>query len=260
MSCVHCLRGDAENLDMTDEILQAVLKPISNITTISFTGGEPSLNIPFIEQALQSIKEKKIPIYSCFIATNGMSNIDDFLNVCDQWHYYTMSCNYEKGELVYGTKLEQYSKILNPKELECDVEGLSVALSTDDYHDAIPMKNLIKLRSRSYFSASKFNTEIFRDSERYSARYKSIIDMGRASENFSKDQLRTLLIPDGLDMELEDPDENVLALDEIYINAKGEILPNCDLSYDSQNEYVLGSVLEPNWVEKLYTKMTNKSE
>lgn len=84
MSCIHCLRGEAENVDMTENILQAVLAPISHISTITFTGGEPALQISCMENTLRIVKERGIPVNSGFLATNGLQVTDQFLSICDQ--------------------------------------------------------------------------------------------------------------------------------------------------------------------------------
>ena len=71
MSCAHCLRGDAQNMDMSFEMFKKLLDITEGIDTLSFTGGEPALNIPFMEKTLEYVKEKGIPVYNIFIATNG---------------------------------------------------------------------------------------------------------------------------------------------------------------------------------------------
>lgn len=140
------------------------------------------------------------------------------------------------------------------------MEGFTLALSADNYHDEIPIENLIKLRSRAYFSTAKFNTERFQASISSNPHSISILHMGRASKWFSEESLRTPLIPSELDIERDDLDDETLILDEIYINAKGQILPNCDLSYERQDDYVLGTVLESDWIEKLCANIVNIAE
>lgn len=43
MKCEHCLRGDAQNLDISTAVLSGIAKHIHPASVI-FTGGEPSLN------------------------------------------------------------------------------------------------------------------------------------------------------------------------------------------------------------------------
>ena len=52
MNCAHCLRGDAQCLDMSKEVVDKVLQDIDYISFLFFTGGEPSLNIPIMDYFL----------------------------------------------------------------------------------------------------------------------------------------------------------------------------------------------------------------
>ena len=51
MKCNHCLRGDAQNLDISTAVLSGIAKHIHPASVI-FTGGEPSLNVPAIKRYL----------------------------------------------------------------------------------------------------------------------------------------------------------------------------------------------------------------
>lgn len=48
MGCAHCLRGNAEDLDMSHETIEQVLGQVDVIGQVTFTGGEPSLNVDAI--------------------------------------------------------------------------------------------------------------------------------------------------------------------------------------------------------------------
>ena len=53
MGCAHCLRGNAENLDMSRETIDQVLEQVDMIGQVTFTGGEPSLNMDTIRYFLR---------------------------------------------------------------------------------------------------------------------------------------------------------------------------------------------------------------
>ena len=74
MNCPHCLRGCAQNLDMSRDVVNKVLDNIDAITTLQFTGGEPSLNLPLISYIFEEIKRRNIPVTSFWMATNGKAN------------------------------------------------------------------------------------------------------------------------------------------------------------------------------------------
>ena len=46
MCCDHCLRGDAQDLDMQKETVDALLEQVGSIGGVTFSGGEPLLNYP----------------------------------------------------------------------------------------------------------------------------------------------------------------------------------------------------------------------
>lgn len=55
MCCAHCLRGDAEAVDIQERYIDAFLDSFANagyISSLTFTGGEISLNIPAIRYTL----------------------------------------------------------------------------------------------------------------------------------------------------------------------------------------------------------------
>jgi MoaA/NifB/PqqE/SkfB family radical SAM enzyme len=73
MACDHCLRGDAQNVDMTTEVVDRLLDAVHGhgIGSITFTGGEPTLNIPIIRYTIDQLKERRIGLSSFFVVTNG---------------------------------------------------------------------------------------------------------------------------------------------------------------------------------------------
>ena len=51
MSCDHCLRGCGQNMDLQDKHIETLTSQLENgyISNITFSGGEPSLNVKAIE-------------------------------------------------------------------------------------------------------------------------------------------------------------------------------------------------------------------
>lgn len=59
MCCAHCLRGDAESIDIQEKYIDAFLDNFEKgayISSLTFTGGEISLNIPAIRYTLKAVK------------------------------------------------------------------------------------------------------------------------------------------------------------------------------------------------------------
>lgn len=60
-SCAHCLRGEAQKREIDFAIIDAILdNDIEYISTVTFTGGEPSLNVPAINYFVDRCKKKAL--------------------------------------------------------------------------------------------------------------------------------------------------------------------------------------------------------
>ena len=88
MGCAHCLRGEAENLDMTKEIVDKALEDVEFISSLTLSGGEPTLNTELIRYILDVCIEKEIVIEELFVATNGKEVPLDFLHAMIDWDAY----------------------------------------------------------------------------------------------------------------------------------------------------------------------------
>lgn len=82
LKCAHCLRGDAQDLDMQIAYIDKLLEQVEYISTVTFTGGEPSLNTPIISYFLTQLELKDIGLGSFYIATNGVAIHTDFVITC----------------------------------------------------------------------------------------------------------------------------------------------------------------------------------
>lgn len=72
LKCEHCLRGDAQDIDMSEEIIDAFLEQTAGIECLFFTGGEPTLAVDKMWYVLEKMIEKNIPLYSMAYITNGV--------------------------------------------------------------------------------------------------------------------------------------------------------------------------------------------
>ena len=83
MSCPHCMRGDAQDIDIDLSILDKYLSNFKNgyVREILFTGGEPSLNPEAIRFTLEKVKEYNISVEFYSMITNGKNFSDDIIDV-----------------------------------------------------------------------------------------------------------------------------------------------------------------------------------
>ena len=56
--CAHCMRGEAQELTITEEIIDCIFDSVADVQYIVFTGGEPLLEIEkmiyFIKRLIKS--------------------------------------------------------------------------------------------------------------------------------------------------------------------------------------------------------------
>ena len=71
MKCAHCLRGEAQNVQMKYDCIDKVLENVESLNSLTLSGGEPMMYPETIEYIINKIIERKISVMSFFIATNG---------------------------------------------------------------------------------------------------------------------------------------------------------------------------------------------
>ena len=192
MGCAHCLRGNAENLDMSHEIIDQVLDQVDMIGQVTFTGGEPSLNMDAIRYFFaQARKCGKLP-RSFFVATNGKAN---------------------QEELAIEL-LKQY-----PDMEEHELCG--VALSIDEWHDPQDYDQSI-LRGLSFYSDCKEMPDGYNLLPEGRAA-KLAID----PEKMICSRSAHIVLSGN-----SDPDTGALEVELLYVAADGKITGNCDMSYE----------------------------
>ena len=144
MACDHCLRGDAQAIDMSTDVIDRVLDSVTGhgISTVTFTGGEPTLNVPAIQYFVDQVKARRIGVGSFYVVTNG---------------------KVESLPLLHAL-IDLYA--------HCDEPEMSgLVISTDDYHEGVD-------DPRIYKALKFFNAEGHGPSDN---RY--VIQEGRALEN-----------------------------------------------------------------------------
>lgn len=221
MCCAHCLRGDAENVDIQEKYIDAFLDSFSGsryIGTITFTGGEISLNIPAIRYTLKAVKERNISVGNFYMVTNGkaVDKMADLALASLEWWAY---CD----------------------EKDDDMCGLCI--SSDNFHEEIPSE------SASILGGLKYN----HDDKTTDFHEKYLLNEGRAKTLNSDWTLRREPRTPELVADCIGNDKNGINIDdgELYLNAVGDVVVGCDWSYESQKKYRLGNVMDKNWPENI---------
>lgn len=126
MSCAHCLRGDAESIDISDEYLDKFFSKVSYISNLTLTGGEPSLVPDRIRSVIHHIKKHKVDVGTFYLVTNAKVVPDDFL-----------------------LALVELYLVCSDSDAFAEGSG-GIAWSDDPFHDDVPKMNIQKLRTLSF--------------------------------------------------------------------------------------------------------------
>jgi uncharacterized beta-barrel protein YwiB (DUF1934 family) len=230
MKCQHCLRGKAENKNISKEILNNFLSQVSFIGSITFGGGEPTLNLQGMRDIIESILINNVEVGNFYIVTNGKVFHKELIEIC----------NFLYEEICWDNELS----------------GLCV--SDDIYHQKFhtSISSFSHNKDRYYFECEEdvnyFDFETYArpyaklDKERDFLKYpNSILKMGNAEQNNLGKRELQIYLP--YKEEIVTPD-NVKFLkvreSELYLTYDGRIVVNCDLSYDliDSDKYTIGNI------------------
>ena len=221
MCCDHCLRGNAQNLDMDTTIVEKIARLV-HPGDVTFTGGEPSLNISAIQKYFELAERYDTLPYDFFVATNGLTN---------------------QEELAI-TLLKAYPK-MEEKDMCC------LTISVDDFHerfwdDVDPTYNSI------FEGLSFFDPESKHHQTDGSDDYRWIIPLGRAKGNFDDNERTTFMFEPSNNMtdmcnnaEISYSKKNdtfTIRFETLYISANGVISDVCDIAYETLDELHISTI------------------
>ena len=81
LHCDHCMRGDSENFEMSEETMNRIFEDIDECIGLQFIGGEVSLAVDGLQKLIGVILKKCPNIHSVLYFTNG-TNVSDELIEC----------------------------------------------------------------------------------------------------------------------------------------------------------------------------------
>ena len=223
-NCAHCLRGPAQDIDITKETIEQLFvnNDIEYISCITFIGGEPTLNIQAINDFIDICEYRNIDVGSFYIVING--------------------------SLVPNELILTIARLYN---FCSDNEISQIQVSESDFYYDQNQDEISKLEIFKIFSRKQ------------TANNLHLIKEGNAIEwtnDYANGEGRTIDIDSENAALVEDPDEyneNRNISGDLYLNVEGNIIGCCDLSYISQDEHKLGNVKTDslkNIIEKLDKK------
>ena len=203
IACQHCLRGEPENKDISNETIDKLLDGIDTIGMITFTGGEPTLAVDRIRYVYDQIVARNIELHGFYIVTNGKIASKELMHV-----------------LIDLYALIDY----------LDEGCATFTVSQDQYHeDEVDPSDAIRL-----YGALRFF-----DPNHRKDKLKMLINEGRAVDS-GLGERDALIDPIVIEEDDEGNPESIEGT--VYINALGDVVPSCDMSYQSQAESKLGNI------------------
>lgn len=223
--CLHCCRGEAEDMDLTKEIVDALFdnNEICSIGDLLFSGGEPTLNGEMLEYIVDKIIGANIPVRHFIFGINGLSYSQALINGLNKLRDYII---YKSEEHVYCPGL--------------------LLVSQDQFHKKANPEVIDKIKNLSYCSPI-FNTTMAED---------DILPYGRAITNnltTQKPDLSSLIDYQKNYKIKEDEGEEYLIIDYQYISSNGNVINDGCQSYESMDEYALGNVTHQK-IDEIYLK------
>jgi len=133
MQCDHCLRGDAEDIDIDVCHVITLFKQIDSIGCLTLSGGEPSL-VPDVMRWIREVAHiAKVDVQNFYISTNGKDVPDAFVYEVVKWYgqctdneisqIKISNDNYHEGDIEYNPVLKLL-KITSIDEYEYDDRSL----------------------------------------------------------------------------------------------------------------------------------------
>lgn len=215
LCCEHCLRGEAQNLDMSKETVDKALDCIESIGSLTFSGGEPPLNLPIIRYIFSELRRREIPLGSFYIVTNGIAN------------------QMELAHLL----LENISYCNEP-------ELCGAAISKDIFHDNEYEAETSPLHYLTICNKDKEMGDFYGG--------RGIIRRGRAASNGFGDRTENPSIDFDGNAEYNENTDCIYLDGEFYVSAAGEICADCDLSYEMMKDYSVTTIDDlPQLIEDL---------
>jgi hypothetical protein len=121
MRCPHCLRGESENVDISDEYLREFFSRVGYINTLAITGGEPSIAVDRIRSIIKCIRKHRVEVGSFYIATNA-----------------------KKVPPLFIVAVAELFALCDEREM-CRLD-----FSNDDYHEEVPKNNIDLLKAFTF--------------------------------------------------------------------------------------------------------------
>lgn len=214
LKCAHCLRGNAQNKSMSEEIIQAVFRNIKTINTLTIAGGEPSLAINILNTIRNEILWNDVDVQNIFLVTNGKRLSKPLLKAYDNI-YKLCSDNSISAFCISNDMYHQTARGFHRPVY--------------DYQDIIYAQNdydCLSLPEDKIYEHTRKNENM------------RILARGRAKEWGDNNEPYL----DCLKVDNLDEPESIYG--EMYVCYNGDVVGDANMCYNDMKKYIRGNVLE----------------
>lgn len=113
MNCKHCFRGEPQNVDISEDIIDQTLSQIDTVVNLTITGGEPSLNPKAIEWIINGITKYNIELLDFGVITNGKIYSQEFV---DNLNRLSQCCILKSGGYLRVSQ-DQFHEDIDPENI-----------------------------------------------------------------------------------------------------------------------------------------------
>lgn len=119
LRCAHCMRGEPQNIDMSDEVLENTFRNINAVISLALTGGEPFLAPHVIEKMVDIIIANDIPVFHCGTVDNG--------TILDDSGIRSVKALNRLGEYIYNS-------VFNDESRKNNLKPVTISISNSEFH------------------------------------------------------------------------------------------------------------------------------
>ncbi len=226
LKCKHCMRGDAQNYELSYETIDNLLDRMNGVQMLAFTGGEPLLAFDRIEYILNEIMKRNIIVCEMQIITNGTCFNENMVDVFERFHNYLKNWYERIYEKEFSTN---YIKA-----------HLQFAISSDKYHetDSDELYNRINSLIGNYMHVHLYARgnqvkNIGRARTMLNCGVEHDIESVRRIEMYGKNRpCYCRMVTNDM---LENQPDNLTIMCPVAITAKGILVPSMEIEFETED-------------------------
>lgn len=254
LQCAHCFRGDAQNMDISEEIIDKTLDQIS-CSMFAITGGEPFMAPDKLEYLVDGIIKRKMLFSGFQLVVNG--------TIMDERAVKSLAAINKLATYIYEDVYpEIWNKTGKEFDFEKDAKGykplIRVSISVDDFHHNNPdeaisyYKSLVNSKYVDFERQDEWtqtdddgnvHTQAEIRNDKVKAHETWVDNEGRAKDNHLGYRINTCDFCNAACHKVEFAENSTIKC-TIQICANGNVGYGEQLSFESEDKFTMGNILE----------------